>query len=98
MVSYYSKKDYIFKGFEKAKAKHKKYTALIQHKKTKKIIKINFGDDRYQQYKDSTGLGLYSNKNHLDKKRRASYRSRHKKDIKDGFYSAGLFSMRFLWT
>ena len=30
------------------------------------------------QFKDSTGLGLYSKYDHLDKKRRASYRARHK--------------------
>jgi len=97
MVSYYSKAEYKLKGFEKAKAKHKKYTAILENKKTKKQVKINFGDIRYQQFKDTTGLGLYSNKNHGDKKRRASYRARHAKDIKDGFYSAGYFSMRFLW-
>ena len=42
----------------------KKYTAYIQDKKTKKIRKIHFGDKRYQQYKDRTGKGLYSHKNH----------------------------------
>ena len=37
----------------------KKYTAIIQNKKTKKLRKIHFGDRRYQQYKDKTNLKLY---------------------------------------
>jgi hypothetical protein len=37
------------------------------------------------QFKDSTGLGLYSKYDHLDKKRRASYRARHKEiKLKNG--------------
>ena len=37
----------------------KKYTAHILHKKNKTKRIIHFGDRRYQQYKDRTGLGLY---------------------------------------
>ena len=38
---------------------------------------VHFGDNRYQQYKDSTGLGLYSHLDHGDKRRRAMYFQRH---------------------
>lgn len=39
--------------------------------------KVSFGDKRYQHYKDQTPLKLYSHLDHLDPKRRASYRARH---------------------
>jgi hypothetical protein len=94
---YYNKKEYKFIGFQASKANHKKYAAIIQHKSTMRKRIINFGDNRYQQYKDITGLGLYSSKDHLDTKRRDSYKTRHQKDIKDGFFSAGYFSMKYLW-
>ena len=47
----------------------KKYTAYVKNKKTKKIRKIHFGDQRYEQFKDRTKLKLYSKKNHSNKKR-----------------------------
>jgi hypothetical protein len=96
-MSYFSKKDYNFIRFIKAKAKHKKYTAILQNKKNKKIIKLNFGDNRHEQYKDTTGLNIYTNKNHLDNKRRDNYKKRHSVYIKKGYYSPSYFSMKFLW-
>ena len=92
----YSKKDYKLIKFEKSTRKHKKYAAVLEHKITKRQVKVHFGDQRYQQWQDNTGLGLYSHLNHGDKKRRANYRARHKKDnLKD--YTAGYFSYYFLW-
>ena len=55
----------------------KKYTVHVKDKKTKKIRKIHFGDQRYQQYKDRTPLKLYKNKNHGTRKRMQNYFSRH---------------------
>jgi len=94
---YFSKQEYNFIEFRKSNMKNKKYAAIIENKKTKRKKTINFGDDRHEQYKDTTGLGLYSHKNHLDKNRQESYKLRHHNDIKDGFYSAGWFAMKFLW-
>jgi hypothetical protein len=62
----------------------KKYTAFIQNKKTRKIRKIYFGDNRYQQYRDSTSLKLYKHKNHGSKKRKDAYFSRHSGTKKKG--------------
>ena len=94
---YFSKMEHNFIEFKKSNSKNKKYAAIIEHKFSKRKKTINFGDDRYEQYKDATGLGLYSHKDHLDKKRRAAYKLRHHKDIQDGEFSAGYFSMKFLW-
>lgn len=93
---YYSMHDWKLKGFEKAKARNKKYTAILFNKDghTKKI---NFGDTRYSHYKDRTGLGLYSSQDHNDPTRRHLYKLRHNKDIKDGYYSAGYFALKYLW-
>ena len=87
----------------------KKYTAFVRNKKTHKIRKINFGDRRYQQYKDRTPLGLYSHKDHGTRKRMQNYFSRHSgtrsrsKAIKlerkksKGYYNAKILSHEYLW-
>ena len=87
----------------------KKYTAHIKNKKTKKNRIIHFGDRRYQQYKDRTGIGLYSHKNHNTRKRMQNYFSRHsgtknrtkaiKKEMNksNGLYNAKLLSHIYLW-
>lgn len=87
----------------------KKYTAIVQNKKTKKIRRINFGDRRYQQYKDRTDLQLYASLNHNDRKRMRNYYSRMsgtsnradaiKKEIdkSDGYYNAKILSHKYLW-
>ena len=61
----------------------------------KKVKTIQFGDKRYFQYFDKTPLKLYTHKNHLDKKRRKAYHSRHNLNYEE--FSAGRFSKRYLW-
>lgn len=79
----------------------KKYVmTLFDHKTGKKIRDIHFGGIRkdgtpYSQYKDTTGLGLYTKYDTLDKKKRDAYYKRHKKNY--GPYSADSLSKRFLW-
>lgn len=98
------KNEYKFIRFKKSSKKDKKYTAVLQNKKTGKERDIHFGGIRkdgtpYEQYKDTTGLGLYKKYDHNDKKRRTRYRNRHSKEVpsfKD-YWSAGLFSYKFLW-
>lgn len=87
----------------------KKYTAYVQNKKTKKIRKIHFGDNRYQQYKDRTGVGLYSHKNHNTRKRMQRYFLRHsgtrkrkeaidkEKKKSKGYYTPKILSHIYLW-
>ena len=94
---YYSKTEYKLKGFERSNTKNKKYDAILINKTTKKEKRIPFGDSRYQQYKDTTGLKLFSNKDHGDSIRRNSYRKRHSGEIQTDKYSAGYFSMNYLW-
>ena len=87
----------------------KKYTAFIRNKKTHKIRRINFGDRRYQQYKDRTPLHLYNKLNHCTRKRQENYFSRmsgtksrqlaiKKEKIKSfGYYNAKILSHEYLW-
>lgn len=79
-------------GFEKA-VYPKKYNAILEE--NGQIKKVGFGHQDYQQYKDSTGLNLYSHLNHLDKKRRENYYKRHSKNYPK--YSADYFSKKYLW-
>lgn len=70
---------------------------------------IHFGDTRYQQYKDSTGLGIYSNFDHMNMRRREMYFLRHsgvydkddaiKIELKKsrGKMNAKILSHMFLW-
>ena len=94
---YYKKTDYKLLGYRKSKTKHKKYDAILENKTTKTIHTVPFGDKKYSNYRDLTGLNLYPNLLHGDKKRRILYRARHKKDLKEGYYSPGYFSYFILW-
>ncbi len=86
--------------FEKSKVKNKKYSVI-----TPKGKKINFGDKRYSQFKDTTGLGLYSDLDHNDKKRKKNYckRSGNIKDkkgdlTKNDKESPNYYARTYLWS
>ena len=87
---------YKFLRFEKSHLKNKKYNAVLLNKETGRERKVPFGAIGYEQYKDSTGLNLYSKLDHLDKDRRKRYRERHKGEEKNKF-SSGYFSYKYLW-
>ena len=90
---YYKKNEYKLLGYRKSLTKNKKYDAILQGKN--KIVKVPFGDNRYNNYHDLTGLNLYTSTG--DKQKRKLYRARHKKDLKEGYYSPGYFSYYVLW-
>lgn len=88
--------NYEFIKFEKSKVKNKKYNAVLFNKKWGREKRVPFGDVRYQHYKDSTGLNLYSDLDHNDIRRRDRYLKRHYKD-KDNEFSSGYWSAKYLW-
>lgn len=75
-----------------SKAKNKKYSVYVMQDGQRKLI--HFGDKRYGQFKDK--LGHYKHLDHGDKKRRASYLSRHGPATDKN--SAKWFSHRYLWS
>jgi len=87
----------------------KKYTAYIENKKTKKVRVLHFGHKDYEQYKDRTNLGLYSSRNHGNKKRQENYYNRHsgeknrrkaiekEKKQSNGYYTPKILSHIYLW-
>jgi len=85
--------------FEKSTRKGKKYSVITPSGK-----KIHFGASGMEQYKDSTGLGLYSHLDHGDKERRKRYLARAK-GIKDkngnltwnNKESPNYYSVKYLW-
>ena len=91
----------VLKNLRKSTRKTKKYMIdLIDHKTGKKKRTIHFGAIKkdgtpYNQFKDSTGLGLYSKYDHNDKDRKARYYKRHNKSY--GRYSADALSKKYLW-
>ena len=89
-------KNYKFLHFEKSHLSNKKYNAVLLNKTTKKEKRVPFGQKGYQQYKDNTGLDIYTKVNHLDKERRRLYRNRHDGEQYNKF-SSGYFSYYFLW-
>ena len=95
-MAYYPMDKYKIVKFERSKTNGKKYTVLITDREGK-IKKINFGDSRYEQFKDSTPLKLYSKLDHLDSTRRKNYIKRHSGFIKPGYFSPVYFSMKYLW-
>lgn len=75
--------------------KTKKYK-VVMFNNDKKIKTIQFGSKKYQQFKDTTPLKLYSNLDHNDNKRKKNYFSRHK--INYPKYSPDWFSKKYLWS
>lgn len=97
--SVYPEDKYTFVKFERSKTTGKKYDAILRNKATGKTKKIPFGALGYAQYKDSTGLKLYSSQDHLDEQRRKRYQKRHEGEGNASRkYSAGWFSWWFLWV
>ena len=84
-----------FVKFEKSNNKNKKYKAILKDDKGS-FKSVHFGDTRYQQYKDTTGLGEYTHLDHNDDKRRRLYKSRHEK-TRHNKHSASWFSDNYLW-
>lgn len=72
--------------------RHKKYAADVILR-GKLYRNVNFGDKRYQHYKDSTPLRLYSHLDHNDLNRKAKFYQRHGSN--NG--PAALLSKEFLW-
>ena len=83
--------------FQKSNTKNKKYDAIIENKQTGKQYTIPFGDVRYEQYKDSTGLELYKNLNHYDEVRKSHYKIRHANTFNKYYFSPSYFSWKYLW-
>ena len=84
--------------FRKSTHKGKKYDVFYKDRW------ISFGDLRYEHYKDTTPLKLYSHLDHGDQVRRKSYLSRAKgiKDKKGNLtwknkHSANYYSVHYLW-
>ena len=88
--------DYKLIGFERSHVRGKKYDAILRNKKTRVVRRVPFGAVGYEQYRDSTGIGLYTRVNHGDLKRRRNYRTRHHGENKRKF-SSGYFSWKYLW-
>lgn len=81
---------------QKSKKPTKKYTAILLDSNTGRKKKVHFGSSINNHYKDSTGLGAWSHKNHLDKKKRANFKKRFER-YRHNKYSPAWFSDRFLW-
>lgn len=88
--------------FQKSSRKHKKYHVSFTLNGKKHTL--DFGDKRYEQYRDSTPLNLYSHLNHGNKKRRENYLSRSAgirdssgKLTKNNPLSPNYWSIRYLW-
>jgi hypothetical protein len=75
---------------QKSTREHKKYMAKVGSKW------VHFGDNRYQQYKDSTPLKLYRHLDHGDAARRANFKSRHE-STRHKKYSPSWFADKYLW-
>ena len=80
----------LYKPF-RSQAKNKKYAIFVMKNGRKR--KINFGDSRYQQFKDK--IGEFSSLDHGDPKRRKLYFARHGRTTDKN--TALYWSNRILW-
>ena len=83
--------------FQKASNRKKKYEAVIEDVVTKRQQKVPFGSSAHEQYRDDTGLKIYSRLDHNDEKRRQDYLARHEK-TRHKKWSPSWFSSVFLWN
>lgn len=96
--------NYLELEFKKSTRKGKKYMARWKNKPGSNPW-VHFGALGYEQWKDSTPLGLYSDQDHGDDKRRDNWYSRHRKNIdkgtervtSEGVLTPAFLSARFLW-
>lgn len=93
---YYDMKTNKLLGFDRSRKLYKMYDALLLSNKNE-IIRVPFGDKRFENYQDKTGMNLYPNLIHGDMKRRKQYHSRHRVYLKKGYYSPSYFSFYYLW-
>ena len=89
--------------------KGKKYKAIVRDISSGKTRVLHFGGLGYEQFKDSTGVGRFTKKNHGDIRRRNNYFSRHsgtrskkkaiekEKRLSGGKYTPKLLSHIYLW-
>ncbi len=82
---------------------YKKYKVKI-YENGNLINTVQFGDKRYEHYKDTSPLKLYSHLNHLDVKRRNSYRKRAAGIVNSNYeptykikYTPNWFAYNYLW-
>jgi hypothetical protein len=91
---YYDMKTHTVQQFRKSKTLNKKYDAILIDRTGKEIV-VPFGDSRYKHFNDK--IGMYKHLDHGDPERRRLYKLRHSTYIQPGQYSAGYFSMKYLW-
>lgn len=87
-------------NFSKSKSKNKKYSVIAPSGKL-----INFGDKRYEHYKDTTPLKLYKNLDHNDKQRQKNYcnrsagiKDKNNKLTKNNLESPNFYARKYLWS
>lgn len=94
---FYKISDYSLVSYSKSHVKNKKYDAILKSKSNGKLVRVPFGDLRYTNYRDCTKLNLYPHLINNNTEKRRLYRLRHKKDLREEFYSPGYFSLHILW-
>jgi len=95
-MGYYNMNNHRLLGFEASEKKNKMYNAILLSN-TGSLIKIPFGDKRFEKYQDKTTMNLYPHLIHGNKERRKIYQQRHKVFLKKGYYSPSYFSYYYLW-
>lgn len=88
---------FTLKKFRKSKTRGKKYDGIIIDIKTRREYIVPFGSSIHEQYRDTTGLGLYRQLDHGDKQRRLNYLKRHEATRKKK-WSPSWFSSVYLWS
>lgn len=79
-----------------SRRRDKKYDALLSNGRVVSFGGMKRDATPYEQYRDSTGLGAYSEYNHNDEKRKELYFKRHGPIDDSNPYSADRFSKMYL--
>lgn len=88
--------EYDFIGFKKSDMNYFKYEGVIREKRTDKIICIPFGNSKASHYKDTTGLGLYSDQDTLCEDRKWMHNLAYGQEFSG--YCRSYFCNKYLWS
>lgn len=96
---FYRMTDYRVVGFRRSETPRMKYDAILMRQMGQGVYStsyIPFGTLGDSHYDDKTGLGLYSDTDHHDEKKRQRFIQRRAGLLRPGMFSAAHFEIHYL--
>lgn len=99
VLGFYWMTDYRVVGFRRSETPRMKYDAILMRQMDSGVYStsyIPFGTLGEAHHDDKTGLGLYSDTDHHDEKKRQLFIHQRAKLLRPGMFSAAYFEIHYL--